>query len=756
MNIQDLKKILTAFADSESDLDMAGDELAVQIRDEVIQVSIEQQEGNLFIIENGEKNSAYSWLVNRVARIPQLSDRLLDNIPPEPHFISPSGILLDQIDANPEDTEKRVENVSKQIPDLLSISTRAAGMSTVLYLTSDAGEGKTTIINWIARNQARLYKEGKTPWLLIPISLGGRSFLTFDDIVVAELVNRLRFQFFYYDAFLELVKLGVLVPAFDGFEEMFVEGSSGEALSALGNLIDTLDSSGTVLIAARKAYFEYQNFATQARLFDAIRDRSVSFANLKLNRWDRKRFLSYAERRNLPGREMIYNKVSARLRPNHPLLTRAVLVRRLVEEAQSGNVDTLLDHLGTNPDDYFYQFVNTLVEREAREKWIDRSGIPHQSLLTTEEHHALLALVAKEMWISSSEVLKGDYLDLIGELFADDIYKPTAILHQIISRIRQHSLIVSLSENEELYAFDHEDFRKFYLGEALGTTLISNNARDIVEFLEKGPLPQQTCDAALNMVKRKDGDLVEVLRILQSLVSSGAPASYVMENAASMVIRLLELLVVDQEVVVSEFTFASDALNGRRFDKVKFEGCHFQETSLEGTHISGCQFVSCTIHRLEIPSGFQAKDTLIDDTVISGINHSGELRVVYDPEMIREVLISAGFKVKDIENPLAVQQPVLNIDEDTLLAERALRVFMRATRINEGVFRQKFGKDANRFMDVIMPKMIDKEILREVPYTGGGAQRRFGICVPMSNIEAAVPATLGSLDEFLSSVKQGV
>ncbi len=753
MNINDLKKILIAFADSESDLDMAGSELAVQIRDEIIEMSVEQQKGNLFVTENGKKTRAYSWLVNRVARIPQLADRLLDNVPAEPHFISPSGTLLDQIDANPEDREKHVKDVSNQIPDLLS--PRTVGTSSVLYLTSDAGEGKTTLINWIARKQAQLYKDQETDWLLIPISLGGRSFLTFDDIVIAELVNRLRFQFFYYDAFLELVKLGVLVPAFDGFEEMFVEGSSGEALSALGNLMNTLDSSGTVLIAARKAYYEYRNFATQSRLFDAIRDKSVSFANIRLNRWDRKRFLIYAERRELLERETIYDKVRTRLGRDHPLLTRAVLVRRLVEEAQEGNFDTLLDHLGTTPEDYFFQFVNTLVKREAHEKWIDRSGTPHQSLLTTEEHHALLALVAQEMWVSSSEVLKGDYLDLVGELFASEINKPTVILRQIVNRIRQHALIVSISENEELYAFDHEDFRKFYLGEALGTTLLAHNDKDLVLFLEKGPLPQQTCDAALNMVKRNDGDLGEVLWTLQSLVNSGAPASYVMENAASMIIRLLELLTADQEVIINDFTFASDALKGRRFCKVKFEECHFQETSLEDTLINECQFVRCAIHRLEIPSDFRTVGTIIEDTKISGITRPDELRGIYDPERIRQELTLVGFEVKSIENRVTVQQTVSEADEDTLLAERALRAFMRATQINEGVFRQKFGRDANRFMDVILPKMIGKEILQEVPYRGGGAQRRFGICVPMSNIEAAVPTTLGSLDEFLSSVKHG-
>src|SRR4029077_1840672 len=96
------------------------------------------------------------------------------------------------------------------------LSRRPAGATSVLYLTSDAGEGKTTLINHLALKQAQRYKEKTTDWLLVPIPLGGRTFLRFDDVVVAALVNRLRFQLFYYDAFLELVRLGVLVPAFAG------------------------------------------------------------------------------------------------------------------------------------------------------------------------------------------------------------------------------------------------------------------------------------------------------------------------------------------------------------------------------------------------------------------------------------------------------------------------------------------------------------------------------------------------------------
>src|SRR5690606_29378278 len=123
--------------------------------------------------------------------------------------------------------------------------------------------------------------------------LGGRHFLRFDDITIGALQNRYRFQFLYYNSFLALVRMGLIVPAFDGFEEMFVESSSGEALSAMGILVGSLNSQGAIVVAARKAYFEFENLRTQERLFDTIRTHSVSFEKLELQRWSEEQFLSY-------------------------------------------------------------------------------------------------------------------------------------------------------------------------------------------------------------------------------------------------------------------------------------------------------------------------------------------------------------------------------------------------------------------------------------------------------------------------------
>src|SRR4028119_648121 len=96
MNIHDFRRTLTAFADSEADLDFARGRLLVQIRDEVIEARVSQSEGTIWIEENGDRMTAFRWLVHRIARLPLLAERLLTYVPDQPDFVMPSGNLLDQ------------------------------------------------------------------------------------------------------------------------------------------------------------------------------------------------------------------------------------------------------------------------------------------------------------------------------------------------------------------------------------------------------------------------------------------------------------------------------------------------------------------------------------------------------------------------------------------------------------------------------------------------------------------------------------
>ena len=262
MDIHTFRRIVTAFADEAIDVDISKGTMLAQIRDDLVEVSISEREGTIWVRDGDDDQTAYTWIMRRLARLHLLADRVLAQIPEEKFFVDPEGMLLDDLESAPSNTEIPAIYAAEGIEDALHEG--VPGVTRVLYLTSDAGEGKTTLINHVARIVAQKYKNHEASWLLVPISLAGRPFMALDDVVVAELTNRFRFNL-YYDAFTELVKLNAIIPALDGFEEVFLETGSGEAVSALGNLINQLKGSGRVLIAARTAYFEVRSFASQAR-----------------------------------------------------------------------------------------------------------------------------------------------------------------------------------------------------------------------------------------------------------------------------------------------------------------------------------------------------------------------------------------------------------------------------------------------------------------------------------------------------------
>lgn len=751
MNIQELRRALIAFADDASDLDLTRGELIVQIRDELIEAAVEESDDGdrtLYVIENGERTKARHWLVDRIARIPLLAERIVTHIGSERHFVTPSGRLLNYLDEDPDESEVDVEDVPGRLPNLLS---GQVGTSSVLYVTSEAGEGKTTLINELARVQARKYRAKRAHWLLVPISLGGRAFMTFDDIVVAELVNKLRFHLFHYDAFLEMVRLGVLVPAFDGFEEMFVAGSSGEALSALGNLIADLHSSGSVLVAARIAYFHYRNFKTQARLFDAIKEGSVNFAQLHLNRWTRSQFLNYAEKRGLPNGEVVHDKIRTSLgQENHPVLTRAVLVARLLDEAENDGLDNLIARLHADRNDYFHQFVCAIVEREAKEKWIDQST-PHQPLLSPTEHHILLSEVANDMWMTSTDALRGDYLDLVADLFTEERRKPPQIKRQIMQRVRQHALI-SKAVGSNIYTFDHDDFRRYYFGFALGRLIVGADTNSLIAFLGKAELAPIAIESALNAVKRDGIDLIGVLPLFESLSALAASASYAGDNVGALVMRTLEIVSSAHPIVIKSVTFPPNAFKARKLGHVVFEDCQFQSTSLRSSSLGSCGFTNCTLHQLELPDGFDASRAVIDRCEVNRIMTSAGY--LYDPAEINNALSVMGFDVKGVHHTVEEVTRVVEPDEETKIAVRTLRIFMRTTQINANVLRQKFGNRSGILFQSVLPKMLEAGVLETVQFKGSGMQQRYKLCIPMTKIDMAVPVphNVESIEEFLEAI----
>ena len=231
MQISDFKSIVMTFADPGTDMLFDKAQLLISVNDDLIAASITTKSGDVYVDEGSGQEPASKWILTRLARLPLLATRLKESVPPTEYFVSPTASLLPTLEKGPQ--EQVVMTTDALHTTLDTIDDHSPLETMVLYITSDAGEGKTSLINELAHTQAQRFSANESDWLLVPIPLGGRHFLRFDDITVGALQNRYRFPFLYYNSFLALVRMGVIVPAFDGLEEMFVEGSSGEARNEL-------------------------------------------------------------------------------------------------------------------------------------------------------------------------------------------------------------------------------------------------------------------------------------------------------------------------------------------------------------------------------------------------------------------------------------------------------------------------------------------------------------------------------------------
>ena len=752
MDLVRFKQILSAFADSEDNLEIRkGGYLAIQIGNEIITADLNVREGSVLVSEGGSVQRAERWIVHRIAMLDLLADRIIENVPTTKTFVTPRAEVLDRLEISPTDATSPVEDALKSLRE--SLDQRPAGTCSVLYLTSDAGEGKTTIINELANDQARRFRSHETDWLLVPISLAGKPFLRFEDVIVAFLMNQLRFQRLYFDAFVELVRMGVLIPALDGFEEVFVETADGDAVSSLGTLIRQLGGDGTLLIAARKAYFEFRSLETQARLLESLPNLDVAFARLRLERWGKGEFITYCDLNGLQDGERLYSEVTSRVAPDHPLVTRAVLVRRLVDIAKAHSDFSFLADLQPEADTFFLRFIDQILEREASEKWIDKDNEPPKPLLTVREHHQLLSYVAEEMWISKKAVLSGEILDSLAEIFCESSHKSPVVTRQVRERFKQHALIVSVGGSRREFAFDHDNFREFFLGEQLGWHLLNKQLADIRKIMRVDLLRGWTLDVAISIIGAEAGSFVPALECILNAAHAEGPSSYVRENAGGLVLRILERI-VDHAVNVEDLVFPADGIRGRSLQNVTFRRCYFRSTSVSSKRLRNCQFEDCEFERLDLEGSAVVEKCMIRrGTVIRviGASRAGEHIDVYDPRQIREILSTAGFIFDDGQSELPFEPS--SIDSRLPIFEKAIQSFQRSTHVNTGTFRLRLSVNANQFFNEIFPDMKRAGILEEITH-GPAAHDRYRLGVPMSVIASALAESRGSYTKCLDIIRE--
>ncbi len=753
MQITEFKSIVMTFADPGTELMFDSTDFGISVNGDFITAKITAKAGDVYVDEGTGAQPASKWILNRLARLQLLASRLRETVPATEHFVSPAVSLLSTLELAP-DEEPKLSCDGLAIA-LETLDQRSPLETMVVYFTSDAGEGKTSLINQMAREQAQRYTDNKADWLLVPIPLGGRPFLRFDDITVGVMQNRYRFPFLYYQSFLALVKMGVIVPAFDGFEEMFVESSSGEALSAMGILVSSLDSRGAMVVAARKAFFEFEDLRTQERLFDTIKGFSVGFGKLELHRWAKSQFINYCTNRQVDNPEELYRRVSERLWPDHALLTRAVLVKRLVDVAKkSPTLDSFLDQLQKSGADFFSVFVRTLIEREAIEKWLDRSGEKEVGtpLLTIDEHCELLSQIALSMWEAKIDYLKRDLLEFAADYFCETVRKNASQARQIRERVRGHALLIPSANATNAVEFDHDEFRFFFLGEGIARLVRPMNTRakaEVLGALRRGPVPSDGMQAMFRALTR-DGtlDRVKVIKFLLEVASMDTQASYTHENIADLVVRLLSG-VDGGGVTFTGLSFGHDALRDKKISGVYFKNCYFSNTSLDLVDLKNCSFTDCKFMQLRLTETTRISTVIFRGCTVDALVLETRNRDIWSPAEIRQQLEHAGVTFQD-DVPPPTPDPIREPDPEIVDIRKLLNFFLKSTTLGENTIRRKLSVRGQTFIDNTLPQLLRSNVIIEIPNRGGGDQRRFRVGATLQTIDEALAFANGNFPLFLS------
>jgi hypothetical protein len=733
-------RIARTFA--EGDYEINRDSVVFVARDELFSIRLRTSEGALHVIENDVAAPVARWLANRLARLPLLAERIIQYSEKEEHFITPSA------DANlcsehPDfaDNEIECKDAVSALHSLLNWE--PAGTSSVTYVTSDGGEGKTTLTNHLAVEQARAYRTAAAHWLLLPIELGGRPFLRLDEITVGTLVNKYRFSYLYYDSLIELIKLGLIVPAIDGFEEMFIEDPSGDATSSLGRLLDSLDSNGRVLISARKAFFEFRNLGDQTRLYDSIRGKNVAFSRLKLRRWSREQFITYAERCRVQGADELYTSIADALGdPGHPLITRPVLIKQLVESSHEpelrGRFVSLLE--GAR-DEYLDTLIQTVIGREISRKWIDRTGDVAKPLLEVEEHLRLLSDVALEMWRTGTQSIRIDTLMLVVELFLESAKKTTTVQHQVMKWAPQHALLVK--RDERFLQFDHEEIYSYFLARALAVELVRASSESIQNTLRTAALSRTVASMLAVFAKN---DRARTLKVLQDVARGEGPSSIAMENSAT----ILSMLLVDSRhesaITVEQVIFPPRLFNLRSLSNVTFLRCAFG--AIEAGAWRNVHFVDSSVDELGFGNVSRFDNCSIDhSTSVRSIHQSPPREItLFSPDKVRSYL--AARKLLVTPSAVVAVEP----DEFYVLAEKVIGLFLRATELNEQSIRKRLGTRGPGFFDDVLPAMLNTGAIAVIRYQGQGSQERYRLGRPLSEISNALSKAQGNFSTFLGYV----
>lgn len=757
---EEVREDLAAFADDDEDVvvDPNGQCLFVRGGEEISFTLVTDAENRLFAEFDGTRSPYRDFVAHQLARLEVLAERITTKRHPLPAYVDSQG----KLEAPAADS--RNGSALQLLHD--ECSSHAAFVSRVLFVTADAGQGKTALLRQFQHDQAQRFLSGSSGFVFWHIDLQGRQLLRLSEALMGDLGD-LRVPGLWMPSVIRLLRHRALVLAIDGFDELAAEQGGSDALGALALLVQQMGDRGTIVAASRRTFFDTDDYISRARLFSRTGAGDCQFDELRLDEWGEQEGREYLRQVRIDGRgfessDETYDAIAHELPgSDHTMLTRPFLLAQIARALLRFDMPAA-DFIRGMDDPYkgVGAVIEAFVKREVSEKWKQKdTGEP---FLTEGQHLDLLADVAEEMFRSQRTSLSVDVIETIATLLFDEWDIEPVRRQEILAMVRMHVLLTPPDEGSfRTRGFDHEEFLAWFTAYALKNRLqrvgIDEEAAAL-DLLSVAQLSDATASYACALMERTPTQVRSVVKGLTALADREWRPTYLQLNVGTLIPYLLDGIDLGDRIDVgARIVYSSVVFEGRRLKGVTFRNGSFVNASFVDA-----EWHDVVLERCDLTQPVFAREATYDEVVFADCAIDG-VRIIedddeetreYAPERIEAILAQLGIDVRRraVEQPGEV--PRIEDGEARKLVRRVLSLLRRTTIVSEATVSHRFPRDKRRVLEEILPLMVKFEVVRSKQWRGSGNQQAWGPAASLEEIEKADGDPGHSLNEFWRRVDE--
>lgn len=591
------------------------------------------------------------------------------------------------------------------------LQSQEAGSTRLIQLMGGAGQGKTVLLEELARESALAYTPQSHPLpLLLYVDLLGRYVGTIDDAIAGSLNNAYMFPGLTQRDVVSCIRNRWIILALDGFDELVARVGARDAFLRITELLDQLKGAGTLILSAREAFFELYQISAAIRSYLQPRIGSYNTSAIRLLPWRREEGVRVFESLGSERAENELDRLLEAFREDEIVL-QPFFLTRLANLWQKG--ERFTDAGGGESQLWRTEYIiNTFIERESETKWVDRDKRP---LLNRAAHSALLSGLAEEMWRSGAFRLLEDELRIAAQLALAPLSLPAVVLEQVIERAPTHAALVPRDRG---YSFVHERFLQYYLALRLKDLLGAGDAAAVAALLGTKELSPDSLLWLEFFFEADQATVGNAIDTSLSLTRGRGDSETLRGNLAAIAALLLDSY--SEPRVLEGMSFGGEALAGRRYAGLSFDKCEFWQIDLTGSRFIGCVFQECQFGEVLLGAGSAFEETVFRDCVLLSVEEaSGQQH--FDPSEVTRALERSGARVETAAEMAARAAFARRVAEDAVEAvARAVRRSQQSCDLAVDEL-EPLGRNGRAMVRI----GLESGVLREVHKTTSGPRKDF-------------------------------